>query len=730
MLKKTLKFIPILLLSFSIFSGIANAGTVNLNGYAWSENIGWLSFNSNNTVTASNPEENDGSSYAVTMSTTTGSNIATLGGNAWSENIGWVSFDRANTGNPPQDDIGTGSGPIAQFNTATGKVEGWARALVGCAGDSTTWDSVNNKCLVTGAGKDNGVRSMTVNTTTTIVDWVVAYDPPLNWYGITSSADGTKLAAAALGNRIYTSTDSGVTWLPRAHSTSWRGITSSADGTKLAAVAFYDRIYTSTDSGVTWIARGPINIYWTAIASSADGTKLAAVAYFNKIYTSTDSGVTWIASNSNALLDWRAITSSADGTKLAALAHTDKIYTSTDSGVTWIARDSAREWTSITSSADGTKLAAVEYGGEIYTSTDSGVTWTARFPSNWYANAFVTSSADGTKLAAVQYGGKVYISIDSGVTWTAHASDLNWGVITSSSDGRKLIAATENYNGKIYKYEEVITTSTASTSNPGWDGWIKLSGTNHSTVTGLTGTATSSQGVSFNKNLGAFSGYAWGSDVVGWLSFDAGLSRVSCGINCGGDPEPLPLLGVCAAYPTNTGVTWSIQSLSGGTTPYTYMWNNILLNNNASYTIAGSAGQNLSGPVVSILSYDEQTLSPTCSGATVLSPSSEVSDGKIWVDNNEALTETKILIGKSAKINWRLPTGGYSCFSTHSGTGELAWWNISTTTNRLDNSPYITDPITDKGIYNLSMSCTKTGAENINLNSVRIIVTEPILREG
>jgi hypothetical protein len=63
------------------------------------------------------------------------------------------------------------------------------------------------------------------------------------WFGLASSADGTKLAAAADENAasepgyIWTSTDGGATWTPRtaAGLRKWSTITSSADGTRLAA---------------------------------------------------------------------------------------------------------------------------------------------------------------------------------------------------------------------------------------------------------------------------------------------------------------------------------------------------------------------------------------------------------------------------------------------------------------------------------------------------------------
>lgn len=63
-----------------------------------------------------------------------------------------------------------------------------------------------------------------------------------NLRSITSSSDGTKLAAASKGY-IYTSTNSGATWTKQtdAGSRRWTNITSSSDGTKLDAVAWNEK---------------------------------------------------------------------------------------------------------------------------------------------------------------------------------------------------------------------------------------------------------------------------------------------------------------------------------------------------------------------------------------------------------------------------------------------------------------------------------------------------------
>src|SRR5580692_7859166 len=71
-----------------------------------------------------------------------------------------------------------------------------------------------------------------------------------DWYGVASSADGTKLAATLASaaptsaEGIYLSTNSGGTWTQsQAPAGSWGPITSSADGMKLAAANANGYIY-------------------------------------------------------------------------------------------------------------------------------------------------------------------------------------------------------------------------------------------------------------------------------------------------------------------------------------------------------------------------------------------------------------------------------------------------------------------------------------------------------
>jgi hypothetical protein len=70
-------------------------------------------------------------------------------------------------------------------------------------------------------------------------------DVDRSWLGVASSDDGRRLLAAAIGG-LYASTDGGVSWTPRVSSGIWTAATSSADGSRLAAAA--GQIHTSIAS--------------------------------------------------------------------------------------------------------------------------------------------------------------------------------------------------------------------------------------------------------------------------------------------------------------------------------------------------------------------------------------------------------------------------------------------------------------------------------------------------
>lgn len=324
--------------------------------------------------------------------------------------------------------------------------------------------------------------------------WTTTTAPSNSWNSVASSADGTKLIAAAyathdfndvimIGTLIYTSADSGLNWaaspLP---SNSWSCVASSADGARLVAAAYATHdtnstkignlIYTSTNSGASWTPAGVSSNSWSSVASSADGTRLVATSGSASvhwpsgdglIYTSTNSGTTWTASSAPSN-NWASVVSSADGTKLVAAAHEayngldlifNLIYSSTNSGVTWTQEDApSNSWTSVACSSDGARISAA--GDRLYISSYLGPWKLAGAPTEPWLS--VASSADGTKLASVSdqtgpdHPGFVCISTDSGATWVRSSAPTNgWNAAAISSDGARIVAvASVWHGGSIY----------------------------------------------------------------------------------------------------------------------------------------------------------------------------------------------------------------------------------------------------------------------------------------
>ena len=332
---------------------------------------------------------------------------------------------------------GTGGLPNVAGVTGSGGAGGSSRSggATGMGGSSSTGGA-------TGAGGTGGALTPI---------WVERGNLPA-YSAMALSADATKIVAAVNNGHLFTSTDSGTTWLQRDVSRQWFSVASSADGTKLVA-AYMSGIDTSKDSGLTWTMNAnPVNPdYPIAATSSADGTKLAIAFNASCILTSTDSGVTWTQRtvfHSGTLYyseNFKSIASSTDGTKLIAAGN--NIWTSADSGATWTIGPSAN-WTSVASSADGTKLVAAIEGGYIYTSADSGATWSMRASSQRWVS--VASSSDGRRLVAATYSdnaynnlsGYIYTSTDSGVSWKQEGTPQDWWSVASSADGMNLVAAT------------------------------------------------------------------------------------------------------------------------------------------------------------------------------------------------------------------------------------------------------------------------------------------------
>ena len=125
----------------------------NVWGYAWSENIGWVSFSCKNCDQDNNGyvDTNCGGDNSTILSVDYGVDICignpdqdpeicsgkdpgTLVGYAWSEHIGWISFNESDLAGCPQ------SPCKAWVDPSTGTVYGWAKALAANDPQSGGWE--------------------------------------------------------------------------------------------------------------------------------------------------------------------------------------------------------------------------------------------------------------------------------------------------------------------------------------------------------------------------------------------------------------------------------------------------------------------------------------------------------------------------------------------------------------------------------------------------------------
>jgi hypothetical protein len=90
----------------------AGAGDI-ISGYAWSSNIGWISFNCDNA-----PSTCGSVDYGVNIDSTTGN----FSGYAWSSNVGWIDFAPAG----PYPKVPSNQ---ANYSTTTRALTGWAKIL-------------------------------------------------------------------------------------------------------------------------------------------------------------------------------------------------------------------------------------------------------------------------------------------------------------------------------------------------------------------------------------------------------------------------------------------------------------------------------------------------------------------------------------------------------------------------------------------------------------------------
>ncbi|HVT75337.1 MAG TPA: hypothetical protein VHD69_02920 [Candidatus Paceibacterota bacterium] len=163
-----------------------------------------------------------------------------------------------------------------------------------------------------------------------------------------------------------------------------------------------------------------------------------------------------------------------------------------------------------------------------------------------------------SSCATADYG--VNKDADGTLHGYAWASTIGW-IQFSGLSGFPSGPGTTAQNAQVIGSNVVGWAQAIAANGNGWDGWIALSGTSYGVT--LSGTA--------------FTGYAWGGDTVGWVSWNC-LSDSSCGtanynVNISGDAAlditsgGSTIVGSSSVpYGTIPTFVWTLTSLPVGTT--------------------------------------------------------------------------------------------------------------------------------------------------------------------
>jgi hypothetical protein len=112
-----------------------------------------------------------------------------------------------------------------------------------------------------------------------------------------------------------------------------------------------------------------------------------------------------------------------------------------------------------------------------------------------------------------------------GYAWSSNIGWIKFGGLSGfpaggSSDGNAHVSAT-NLLGWARACAGTATgdCSTMNSRTDGWDGWIELSGVNH-TLSYKDPSTLNNTAALFNVGSGNITGFAWGADVVGWIELN------------------------------------------------------------------------------------------------------------------------------------------------------------------------------------------------------------------
>ena len=308
---------------------------------------------------------------------------------------------------------------------------------------------------------------------------------------IAISADGNRLVATTTNGGIFTSTDTGATWLKATNVPSllWTAVTCSADGSKLVAAGKGGGIYSSVDFGMTWSSNTAPNGQWSSVVSSANGNRLVATCNFgifvappndlsisqtaSPVFTAPGSNVTFTITVTN-LGPADALGVTVTDTLTGGASFLSSIPTATTNGGRYIFNlgtltNAASATITIQATAMATgqftnvaKVSAVTPDPVTSNNTANGIfgiylptaqVWAktaapAESPQSNFGWQSVAIDDEGKQLLAAYTGlnGELLVSHDAGATWVlptppqGYLMSGEWLKVACNSDGQVLLA--------------------------------------------------------------------------------------------------------------------------------------------------------------------------------------------------------------------------------------------------------------------------------------------------
>ncbi len=272
--------------------------------------------------------------------------------------------------------------------------------------------------------------------------------------GCNATGDLIATTDAPQVNAIYRSTDYGEHW-------TWQYTTASPSsgspghvvldnsGNAFAGPVSPNRLFVSTDHGVSWWARPlPTVTNVACLAMSSRGHLF--VGGLGNVVRSTDCGLSWTSATSGlaglAVLDIAA----GSGDTMFAATYPDGVARSTDNGLTWAPTALGHAVAAVAMNSVGTLFAGRV---SIFRSSNCGNDW-SRLEAGWqdlHVTSLVANRGDTLYTAGAGEG--IFTSTDHGISWselpTGLRHELIAGGLAISPQGHLFVAV---YRDFVWQY--------------------------------------------------------------------------------------------------------------------------------------------------------------------------------------------------------------------------------------------------------------------------------------